>query len=172
VEIPDFGSSLIDVAARTAIIYVVLVAGLRLAGKREVGQLSIFDLIVLLVVADAVQNSMVGENTTLLGGIVAAATLLSLDKILDVVTDRVPRIRKLLQGEPQELIRDGEILDEALRKEGIDRDELGAALRSHGVLDAADVRLAVLETNGSISVVPRRSEDGPRGDDPTPRTIL
>ena len=72
-EIPDLGSSLVDVAIRTAIIYVVLIAGLRIAGKREVGQLSIFDLIVLLVIADAVQNAMVGENTTLAGGIVAAS---------------------------------------------------------------------------------------------------
>ena len=71
-EIPDLGSSLLDVAIRTGVIYVVLITGLRIAGKREVGQLSIFDLIVLLVIADAVQNAMVGENATLAGGIVAA----------------------------------------------------------------------------------------------------
>jgi len=156
VEIPDFGSSLIDVAVRTAIIYVVLIVGLRLAGKRNVGQLSIFDLIVLLVIADAVQNAMVGENTTLAGGVVAAVTLLTMDKLLDIVSMRVPRVRKVLEGEPQELIRDGQVLTDALRKEGIDDDELSAALRTHGVLDPTDVALAVLETDGSISVVPRR----------------
>jgi uncharacterized membrane protein YcaP (DUF421 family) len=161
VEIPDFGSSLVDVAVRTAIIYVVLIVGLRLAGKRNVGQLSIFDLIVLLVIADAVQNAMVGENTTLAGGVVAAVTLLSLDKVLDIVSTRVPRIRRVLEGEAQDLIRDGAVLEAALSKEGIDNDELAAALRAHGVLDAADVALAVLETDGSISVVPRRSEDRP-----------
>jgi uncharacterized membrane protein YcaP (DUF421 family) len=157
-DIPDFGSSLVDVAIRTAVIYVVLITGLRLAGKREVGQLSIFDLIVLLVIADAVQNAMVGENATLAGGIVAAITLLTLDKLLNVVTGRVPRVRKLLEGEPQELIRDGVVLEDALRKEGIDDDDLAAGLRRQGVLDPSEVRLAVLETDGSISVVAKHPE--------------
>lgn len=158
-EIPDFGSNLLDVAVRTAIIYVVLIVGLRLAGKRNVGQLSIFDLIVLLVIADAVQNAMVGENTTLAGGIVAAITLLTLDKLLDLVSTRVPRVRKVLEGEPQELIRDGAVLRDALDKEDIDDDDLASALRAHGILEPADVALAVLETDGSISVVPRRAGD-------------
>ena len=158
-EIPDLGSSLVDVAIRTAIIYVVLIVGLRLAGKREVGQLSIFDLIVLLVIADAVQNSMVGQNTTLLGGIVAALTLITLDTTLDQVSLRFPRVRKLLEGEPRELIRDGMVHEDALRREGIDDAKLAAILRSQGVLSASEVRLAVLETNGSISVIPRRTDD-------------
>jgi uncharacterized membrane protein YcaP (DUF421 family) len=160
VEIPDLGSGLVDVAIRTAIIYFVLIVGLRIAGKREVGQLSIFDLIVLLVIADAVQNSMVGENTTLLGGIIAAGTLITLDKTLDMVSGRSPRIRRLLEGEPQELIRDGVVDEGALRREGIDRDHLDAVLRSHGIIDPSEVKLAVLETNGSISVIPRNPDDG------------
>ena len=162
-EIPDFGSSLVDVAIRTAIIYFVLVVGLRLAGKREVGQLSIFDLIVLLVVADAVQNAMVGENTTLAGGIIAAATLISLDKMLDIVSTRSPRFRKMLEGEPATLIEDGVVRREVLDKEGIDDEKLASALRGHGVLEPSEVALAVLETNGSISVVPRERGGGGDG---------
>jgi uncharacterized membrane protein YcaP (DUF421 family) len=165
VEIPDLGSSLVDVAIRTAVIYVVLIAGLRIAGKREVGQLSIFDLIVLLVIADAVQNAMVGQNASLAGGIVAAITLLTLDKLLNVVTGRVPRVRKLLEGEPQELIRDGVVLEDALRKEGIDDDDLAAGLRRQGVLNPSDVRLAVLETDGSISVVAKHPEHATKASD-------
>jgi uncharacterized membrane protein YcaP (DUF421 family) len=165
VEIPDFGSSLVDVAIRTAVIYVVLIAGLRIAGKREVGQLSIFDLIVLLVIADAVQNAMVGQNTSLAGGIVAAITLITLDKLLNVVTERVPRVRKLLEGESQELIRDGVVLEDALRKEGIDDEDLAAALRRQGVLDPSEVRLAVLETDGSISVVAKHPEHATKATD-------
>lgn len=157
-EIPDLGSSLVDVAIRTGIIYVVLITGLRIAGKREVGQLSIFDLIVLLVIADAVQNAMVGQNATLAGGIVAAITLLTMDRLLNLVTGRVPRVRQLLEGEPQVLIRDGVVLEDALRKEGIDDDDLAAALRRQGVLDPTEVRLAVLETDGSISVVAKHPE--------------
>jgi len=165
VEIPDFGSSLVDVAIRTAVIYVVLIAGLRIAGKREVGQLSIFDLIVLLVIADAVQNAMVGQNTSLAGGIVAAITLITLDKLLNVVTERVPRVRNLLEGESQELIRDGVVLEDALRKEGIDDEDLAAALRRQGVLDPSEVRLAVLETDGSISVVAKHPEHATKATD-------
>ena len=164
-EIPDFGSSLVDVAIRTAVIYVVLIAGLRIAGKREVGQLSIFDLIVLLVIADAVQNAMVGQNTSLAGGIVAAITLITLDKLLNVVTERVPRVRNLLEGESQELIRDGVVLEDALRKEGIDDEDLAAALRRQGVLDPSEVRLAVLETDGSISVVAKHPEHATKATD-------
>jgi uncharacterized membrane protein YcaP (DUF421 family) len=155
VEIPDIGSDLLGVAARTAIVYVFLVIALRVAGRREVGQLSIFDLVVLLVVADAVQNSMVGENITLAGGLVAAATLIGLDYLLSLVTWHWKRVRRLLEGEPRMLVRDGIVLDRALREERIDRDELTASIRNHGLVSFDDVALAILETNGSISVIPR-----------------
>lgn len=153
--IPDFGSSLPDVAIRTSIVYLFLVIALRLAGKREIGRLSILDLIVLLVIADAVQNAMVGENTSLAGGLVAAGTLVVLDRLIKLGADRSPRLRSLLESEPRLLIRDGRVLRKALRDEGVDEDELAAALRAHGVSDIENVAAAVLETDGSISVVPR-----------------
>jgi uncharacterized membrane protein YcaP (DUF421 family) len=154
--IPDFGSSLLDVAIRTAIIYVFLVVALRVAGKREVGQLSILDLVVLLVIADAIQNAMVGENTSLLGGIVAASTLIAFDRLLGIIANRSKRVRDVLEGEPRMLVRDGAVLRRALQQEGVDRDELDAVIRSNGLRDVDEVALAVLETNGSISVIPKR----------------
>ncbi|HEU4672668.1 MAG TPA: YetF domain-containing protein [Candidatus Limnocylindrales bacterium] len=156
--LPDLGSDLPDVALRTAIIYVLLVLALRIGGKREVGQLSILELVVLLVVADAVQNSMVGQNTTLLGGIVAAGTLFLLDRGLRAVADRFRPVRVALEGEPALLVRDGRALEAAMRREGVEPYELRAALRAHGVARVDDVELAVLETDGTISVVPRREE--------------
>jgi uncharacterized membrane protein YcaP (DUF421 family) len=165
VEIPDIGSDLLGVAARTAIVCVFLVVALRLAGRREVGQLSIFDLVVLLVVADAVQNSMVGENVTLAGGLVAAAVLIGFDYLLSLVTWRWKRVRRVLEGEPRMLMRDGVVLDKALREERVDRDELAASIRGHGVASFDDVALAILETNGSISVIPRQADDAA----PSPR---
>ena len=165
-EIPDLGSDLISVVARTAIVYVFLVLGLRLAGRREVGQLSIFDLVVILVISDAVQNSMVGENVSLFGGIAAAATLITLDRLLSVATGRWTRLRRALEGEPVMLAKDGKVMDAALRRERIDRDELDAAIRGHGIESVADVALAVLETNGSISVIARPGTAGPAGDGP------
>jgi uncharacterized membrane protein YcaP (DUF421 family) len=153
--VADLGSDLASVALRTAIIYLAIVVMLRVAGKREVGQLSILDLVVLLLIADASQNAMVGTNTTLLGGVVAAGTLVVFDRGLRLLTDRSRRASRLVQGEPRLLVRDGVTLPRAMREEGIDRDELEAALRAHGLERPAQVKLAVLETDGSISVIPK-----------------
>jgi uncharacterized membrane protein YcaP (DUF421 family) len=154
-HLPDLGSDLPEVALRTAIIYAFLVLSLRLGGKREVGQLSILELVVLLVVADAVQNSMVGDNTTLWGGLVAGGTLFILDRTLRGLADRYRAVRVVLEGEPSLLVRDGRRLDKAMRREGVDEDELQAALRAHGIARVDEVALAVLETDGTISIVPR-----------------
>ena len=153
--LPELGSSLIDVALRTTVVYACLVLALRIGGKREIGQLGILDLIVLLVIADAVQNAMVGENTTLWGGLVAAGTLLLLDKGLKLVAGRSRRARRVLEGEPRLLVRDGQLLERAMREEGVDRDDLGMAIRGHGLAKVEDVGLAVLERDGTISIVPR-----------------
>jgi uncharacterized membrane protein YcaP (DUF421 family) len=153
-SLPDFGSSLPEVALRTGIIYVFLVALLRLAGKREVGQLSILELVSVLVISDAVQNGMVGENTTIWGGMVAATTLVLAGRGFEILRDRSTRFRKVVEGEPRLLVREGRALSRAMREEGIQHDELMAAIRSHGLTSVEEVRLAVLETDGSISVVP------------------
>ncbi|HZM72106.1 MAG TPA: YetF domain-containing protein [Candidatus Polarisedimenticolia bacterium] len=150
----DFGSSLLDVAIRTAIVYVFIVIALKVGGQRDVGQMSRLDLIVLLVIADAVQNAMVGENTSLLGGLVAATVLVGLDRGLRYLEQRSKRVERIIEGEARMLIRNGVVLGKAMREEDISTDELMAALRQHGVLRPDEVELAVLETDGSISVVP------------------
>ena len=156
--IPDLGSSLLDVAIRTAIVYVFIVIALKIGGQRDVGQMSRLDLIVLLVIADAVQNAMVGENTTLVGGLVAATVLVGLDRGLRLLEHRSKRVERIIEGEPRMLIRNGVVLGKALREEDISTDELMAALRRHGVVRPDQVELAVLETDGSISVVPDSGE--------------
>ena len=156
--IPDLGSSLLDVAIRTAIVYVFIVLALKIGGQRDVGQMSRLDLIVLLVIADAVQNAMVGQNTTLVGGLVAAAVLVGLDRGLRLLEHRSKRVERIIEGEPRMLIRNGVVLGKALREEDISTDELMAALRRHGVVRPDHVELAVLETDGSISVVPFQGE--------------
>src|SRR3954447_19430841 len=117
--IPDLGSDLLSVALRTAIVYVCLVVGFRLLGKREAGQLSTLDLVVLLVIANAVQNAMVGENTSLIAGLVAAAVILILDLLLHKAADRWRPLRNALDGAPALLVDHGRILFENLRNEGI-----------------------------------------------------
>ena len=156
--LPELGSTLPEIVLRTAIVYGFLVLVLRVTGKREVGQMSILELIVILVISDAVQNSMVGENTSLWGGLVAVVTLFVADNLLKYASRRSERLRKTLEGEPRLLVRDGRILAKALAEEGVDVDEVRAAARGVGIARLDDVRLAVLETDGSISIIPM---DGP-----------
>jgi uncharacterized membrane protein YcaP (DUF421 family) len=154
VTLPDLGSSLPEIVARTAIVYGFLVVVLRITGKREVGQLSILELIVILLISDAVQNSMVGENTSLWSGLVAVLTLFAIDLGLKAISRRSRRLRTVLEGEPRLLVRDGRVLQRALREEGVGIEDLRTAVRAQGLARIEDVRLAVLETDGSISVIP------------------
>ena len=158
VSLPEIGSSLPEVVLRTAIVYLFVVTALRLSGKREVGQLSVLELVVVLVISDAVQNSMVGENTSVWGGLVAVATLLALDFSLKALTRRSRKLREAVEGEPRLLVRDGRLLEKAIKEEGLEAEEVRAAVRSHGLARLEDVRLAVLETDGSISVIPQDSD--------------
>jgi uncharacterized membrane protein YcaP (DUF421 family) len=161
--IPDLGSDLLSVVLRTAIVYVCLVLGFRFLGKREAGQLSTLDLVVLLVIANAVQNAMVGQNTSLLAGLVAAAVILVLDLILHKAADRWAWLRNALDGEPTLLVDHGKILFDNLRREGISDRELAVALRQNQLMRADEALFVFLETNGQISVIPRRDgdDDGP-----------
>ena len=154
---PDLGSGPIEVAIRTAIVYLFLVIALRLAGRREVGQLSILDLVVILIIVNGVQNAMVGQNTTLAGGLISATTLIVLDRGLNILLRRNRQLAHILEGEPILLISGGRVLPEAMRRAQISREELDRAVRAHGIADAAGVSLAILEPNGSISVIPRDS---------------
>lgn len=170
-DIPDFGSDLPGVVARTAIVYVALVVAFRILGKSSTGQLSTMDLIVLLVIANAVQNAMVGENVTLIGGLLAAAVILILDRGLHFLIERSPFARRALEGEPAILVEDGTVDDEQMRNEGITPDELAMALRQNGLMRAEEARYVFLETTGAISVIPYR-DDGPgSGGGQSPRAV-
>jgi uncharacterized membrane protein YcaP (DUF421 family) len=143
-----------DIILRTALVYLALLLGLRIAGKREIGQMTIFDLIVLLLIANAVQNAMVGPDFSLTGGVLAAAVLLVMNALLAWLRLRFPSLRKLVEGTPTLLILHGQLYSDHLRREGIDIDTLETALREHGITDRKDVEMAVLEIDGTISVVP------------------
>lgn len=143
-----------NILLRTAAIYLVILIGLRLAGKREIGQMTVFDLVVLLLLANAVQNAMVGPDTSLTGGLVAAVVLLVLNAVVARLRLRWPRLRHLVEGSLTLLVLRGEVIADHLRREGLDQETLEAALREHGVADLSEVEMAVLEIDGSISVVP------------------
>src|SRR5579875_235585 len=143
-----------DIAARSAIIYLVLWAGLRLFGKREVGQFRLTDLVLVLLVANAVQPAMTGPDTSLLGGFVIIATLLVANYAWNAVVVRLglrnPRLGAVLLGHPTVLVQDGQWCEQALAREGVDHEECEMAFREHGVESVADVKLAVLELDGTI----------------------
>jgi uncharacterized membrane protein YcaP (DUF421 family) len=147
-----------NIILRTVVVYVVILMGLRLAGKREMGQMTVFDLVVLLLIANAVQNAMVGPDTSLLGGILGATVLLLLNAIVARLNMRWPRLRRLVEGSPTILVFHGEVVTGHLRREGLDEETLMAALREHGLVDLSQVEMAVLEIDGSISVVPAGTE--------------
>ncbi len=143
-----------DIVLRTAGVYVAILLGLRLAGKREIGQMTVFDLVVLLLLANAVQNAMVGPDTSLGGGLLAAIVLLVLNALVARLRLRWPVLRRVVEGSPTLLVLHGEVLTDHMKRERLDEETLEAALREHGVGDLSDVEMAVLEIDGSISVVP------------------
>jgi uncharacterized membrane protein YcaP (DUF421 family) len=142
---------LLGIVARTAVVYAVVLVGIRLSGKREVGQMTPFDLTLLLLISNAVQNAMTGPDTSVLGGVVAACTLLTLNYFVAEVSGGNRRFRKFIQGQPSLLVHDGQVIDSHMAKEHVSMDELQRALREHGIASYHDVALAVLEVDGSIS---------------------
>ena len=148
---------ILDIVFRSAVVYAFVLAGLRLTGKREVGQLTPFDLVLLLLISNAVQNAMVGPSTSLAGGLTAAATLLVLNLVVSRLAARGGRLSRVLRGSPSILVHDCKLVPEHLQREGLTLDDLTQAFREHGVGEISDVHLAVLEVDGSISVL--RDED-------------
>jgi uncharacterized membrane protein YcaP (DUF421 family) len=141
----------LQIALRTGVIYLVVLIGVRLSGKREVGQMTPFDLTLLLLLSNSVQNAMTGPDTSLIGGVVAASTLLLLNYLVGAFSGSSRGFRRVVEGQPSLLIHDGKIIDSHLAKEHVSMDELQRALREHGIATCHDVALAVLEVDGSIS---------------------
>lgn len=144
---------LAEIVVRTLIVYLAVVAGLRLMGKREIGQMTVLDFVLLLLLANTVQNAMTGPDTSVNGGLVAAATLIVANFLMTRIILKSRRFRRFIQGSATMLVYHGKILADHLAREKITLDELREALREHGIADVKDVALAVLEIDGSISVL-------------------
>ena len=145
--------TVLQIMARTTVVYLLVLIGIRLTGKREVGQMTPFDLTLLLLLSNSVQNAMTGPDTSLLGGAVAALVLLVLNYLLAELSGLNRKFRNVVQGSPTLLIHNGSLLPAHLSKEHVSLDEIKRALREHGVNSIEDVALAVLEVDGSISVL-------------------
>jgi uncharacterized membrane protein YcaP (DUF421 family) len=146
-----------ELVLRSAIVYAFLLGVIRITGKRQIGQLAPFDLVLLLVLSNAVQNSMNAGDASLVGGLLSAATLITLNSLVALATYRSKRIEEFIEGRPQVLIHNGKLYEKAMRNARLTHHELNAALRQAGCVAIDEVHCAVLENNGSISVVSRKS---------------
>ena len=152
------GIPVVEKIIRTIIVYAFLLVGLRLAGKRELTQLNPFDLVVLLLLSNTVQNAIIGEDNSLLGGLLGAATLLVLNAILVRVLFRFGKL-DTIEGKPELLIRNGHVVRTHLERELITLAELEAAARKQGIESLAHVKHCRLETGGALTFITKHPTD-------------
>lgn len=145
----------LELVVRSVVVYVLFLVALRVSGKRELGQFTIFDLALVLLAANALQPAITGPDATVGGAVVIVATLFVLNWVVAQARARSMRVRRILDPQPAPIARDGAWIASAIAHEGLSEDDLAQALREHGVESVKEVRLAVLEQDGSVSVVPR-----------------
>lgn len=145
----------LNIVIRAVAVYLFMIIAIRLFGKKELAQLSVIDLVFILLISNAVQNAMVGPDTSLQGGLIAAAALFAVNFTLKKLFYKNPSLSNLVQGEAVLLIYKGVVNEENCKKAEITLTELGAAVREHGEEDISQVDLAMLEVDGNISVISR-----------------
>jgi uncharacterized membrane protein YcaP (DUF421 family) len=142
-------------AGRTLVVFIALIVGLRLFGKRQIGQINIYDLAMIMAIANAVQNAMTSGNGNLSVGFICAGTLFIAGRILASVFLKLPRLEHHLVGAPTLIINNGKLSLDHMERECLTEEQVLAALRQHGLTKVSEVRLAVLEVDGSLSIVPK-----------------
>lgn len=151
-----------EIVLRGFLVYIALLILLRLSGKRTVGQFTPFDLLVLVLLGDAVQGAMIADDNSVTGAVILVATLLLLNWLAGFVSARSRIVDRVLEGGPVLLVRDGTLYEDALRRSNLSHAELKESMRKHGCVRFEDVRLAVLETDGMISVIPADDSKKPQ----------
>ena len=143
---------------RACVIYVLVMVLVRVSGKRAVGQFTPFDMVLLILIGNDVQNGINGGDNSLTGAVIMATTLIALNYLVAWQTSRNRMVERWVEGEPVVLARDGKVFRQVLRRELVSHDDFAEALRMNNIDDVGDVRLALLETNGRISVIPREHD--------------
>lgn len=158
-------------ALRAGVVYFAILILLRIGGKRQVGQMGVGEFIAILLISNAVQNSMNGGDNSITGGLILAAVIIVLSYLVSYATFKSKKIENLVQGRPTLLVHDGKILEHNLDKELLSNRELRALLRRQGVHDLRDIHAAILESDGFISVTKNNDVSNHRPEsDSTPRT--
>ncbi len=141
------------IAAKSIAIYLFIILAIRMFGKKELAQLSVIDLVFILLISNSVQNAMVGSDTSLQGGMVAALGLFTVNYLFKFIIRRSAKFSRLVQGEKIILVHDGEVIESGMKAAMMSVDELERAVREHGVDGIAKVNLALLEVDGNISIL-------------------
>ena len=152
----------LELVARTVIVYLLFFGALRLFGKREIGQFTLFDLALVLLAANAVQPAVTGPDSSVTGGAIILATIFTLNRGIAELRERSPIVRRVLEFQAAVIGRDGTWLSGVLEREGLDVADCDAALREHGLESVSEMKLATLEEDGSISIVPVDDSRGAR----------
>lgn len=152
-------TDLSELLLRATIVFFFLFIVIRIWGKKHFGEMTPFDLLLLLIMSEGIQNSLVGDEKSITGGLVTVGILVLLNTVMNKLIFHSKKAEMILEGSPTVLIENGILRQEALKKEKITDDELHESLREHGVLNIEDVRRATMENDGSISVV--RRDDHP-----------
>ena len=145
-----------ELIARSAIVYAFLLIILRVTGKRQVGQLAPFDLVLLLVLSNAVQNSMNGGDNSMIGGLISATTLIALNYAIGFATFRSKKLEEIIEGRPQVIVHNGQLFEDVMARAQLTHHELDAALRQAGCASIGECHSVILENNGVISVVEKK----------------
>lgn len=141
-----------ELILRAVAVYLFLIFLLRISGKRQIGELSPFDLVLLLIISNGVENAMNGGDDSLIGGLILATTLIVINYGVGVISYKNKRVEKLIEGRPQVLVHEGKIFEDVMAEAKLTRLELDTTLRQSGFFDLHEVKLAILETNGKVTV--------------------
>lgn len=150
---------------RPLMVYGFLLVAFRFSGKRELGQATLFDFLIILLISNVVQNAMIGDDNSIGGAFAGVAVLLTLSWGLNKLSAHSPKVRKILEGSPTLLVHDGKVIDRAMRRESVSLNDLLMALRENGIASLTEVRYAILELDGKISIIRTDATVAPHPED-------
>lgn len=142
---------------RALFIYLALFIMFKIWGKKHIGEVAAFDFLLMLIMSEAVQNSLVGDDHSVYGGLIVVGTLMIVASVMNIISFYSRRAERMLEGTAKVIIRDGKIMEKVLKKERISLQELLEAIREQGIIHLNDIRLAMLEANGKISVIKKEA---------------
>jgi len=157
--VPDYVRDLPVVALYTFFIYILLILAFRFLGRRQLGQLNVIDLVIILIMGSAVETAMVHGNVSLPAGIVSASTLLITNKLISVLARRFKFFRRFINPAPLLIVSKGELVEEHLRRAGLTHEDVLQALRERGYASVSEIKFAVMEEDGEINVVPNNTKN-------------